>query len=85
MIRDGRSSSLTTKRPPDRGGNACAATATDGAERVPSSQLPAVTIARRLVWRRLRLPLSFRIVPWLHRQWVPQHSIPITLPVGGAV
>jgi hypothetical protein len=59
MIRDGRSSSLTTKRPPDRGGNACAATATDGAERVPSSQLPAVTIARRLVWRRLRLPLSF--------------------------
>jgi hypothetical protein len=85
MIRDRRLGSLTTKRPPDRGGDAYAATAADGAEQVTSSGIAPVTIARRLVWRGGRLPVALRIVPWLHRQRMLRHSIPIALVAGGAV
>ena len=52
MTRDRHSDRVKPKRPPDRGGDACVATATDVAERAPSSQIPVVTIARRLAWVR---------------------------------
>jgi hypothetical protein len=85
MIRDRRLGSLPTKRPPDRGGDTCAGTAADGAERVPSGRIAPVTIGRSLVWRGECLPVALRIVPWLHRQRMPRHSIPIALVAGGAV
>ena len=59
MIRDRRSGSLTAKRPPDRGGDACPALDTNGAEPVPASQIPFLTIARGLVWGGLPRPLPF--------------------------
>jgi hypothetical protein len=61
MIQDRRLGSLTTRRPPDRGGDACAATAADGAERIPSGRIASVT-----------MPVALRIVPLLHRQRMPR-------------
>jgi hypothetical protein len=79
MTRDQFSGSVTATRPLDRGGNACAAKATDGAAQVPSSQSPAVTIARKLVWCRRRLPVALPIVPKAHQPRMPRDSIPIAL------
>ena len=64
MTPDRRSNRVKPNRPPDRGADACAATATDVAERGPSGQIPAVTIARRLVWRP---PMPARCPPELSR------------------
>jgi hypothetical protein len=70
MTQDRRSGSVTAKRPPDRGGDAYAAIATDVAERGPSSQISAIAITisaivitRRLVWGRPCQPVALKLSP----------------------
>jgi hypothetical protein len=85
MIQDRRSGSVTAKRPPDRGGDAYATMAADVAERGPSSQIPVVAIARRLVWARRCPPVALQTVSRLHPPRTPRHSMPIALVAEGAV
>jgi hypothetical protein len=63
MTQDRRSGSVTAKLPPDRGGDAYAVLATDVAERRPSSLIPVVAIARRLVWVRRCTPAASKLPP----------------------
>jgi hypothetical protein len=77
MTQDRRSGSVTAKRPPDRGGDAYAKMAAHVAERGPSSQIPAMTITRRLVWGRRCTPVALHTVSRLHRRKASRHSIPI--------
>jgi hypothetical protein len=85
MTQDRRSGSVTAKRPLDRDGDAYAAIAADVAERGPNSHIPAVAIARRLVWGCRCPPVAFQTVPKLHRRRTPRHLMPIAFVAGGAL
>jgi hypothetical protein len=64
MTRDRPSEPTKPNRPPDREGDACVATATDVAERPPSSQIPFVTIARSSLGAVDACPLPSGMSRW---------------------
>ena len=91
MTRDRRSNRMKPNRPPDRGGDACAATATGVAEPGSNGRIQTAMIARRRGWRsRPNAAHSARVLglprmPWASGKTIRRHSTPIALAAGGAV
>jgi hypothetical protein len=68
MTQERHSNRANPKRPPSRGGDACAASAIGVPARGPNSQIQAMLTARKSGWHGERLHTATRDAPVPHRQ-----------------